>query len=191
MSFLLTVCVLAPRVPVNAGEPALTAQELFTRSRSLSKASEYQVHLDLTFFGLASVPVTGRLEYARRSPGQWRREISIPNFYREIDNSGDQVIYKDRSVEYEPLTVSQAYELLSLATMPELRNDFQWGKVHPGAHENCAEAKLGKYIRKYCFDTVTQALVSVEDPSMKSQFGEFQKVGDSLLPTSLRFFYKN
>src|SRR3954462_11892987 len=96
------VCIMGATLLANAGEPELTGQELFARYRSLAKVkdtnSEYQVHLDLKIFGLTSVPLTGRMEYAWRSPGQWHREVSIPNYFREIDTSGDQVIYKDRSV---------------------------------------------------------------------------------------------
>jgi len=176
----------------NAGGGGLTGGELLERARTVSKlqATEFQAHLDLRLLGLISEPVPGRMEFARRPSGQWHREISIPNYFREIDNSGDGVIYKDRTVEYEPWRVGFTYVLFFMATDPNPGKDVKWGKVHHDGSTDCADARIRGYEEKWCFDAITGGLKSVDEFSMRSEFGEFQKVGDRLVPTSMRLYYK-
>jgi len=167
---------------------------LIERARTLRNLdggpAEFQAHIDFKFFGLTSVPVPGRMEYAWRPPGQWHREISIPNYFREIDNSGEGVISKDRTSDYEPLRVGQMYELFTMAVNPHASKDSKWGRVHSSSDGNCVEAKLQGFEEKWCFDAVSGVLKSVDDPSGRAEFGEFQKIGERQVPTSLRFYYK-
>jgi TonB family protein len=153
-------------------------------------ASDFQAHLDLKLYGLASVPIEGRMEYARRPSGQWHREISMPNYFREIDNSGDNVIYKDRSVEYEPLRIGLAYGMFSIATNPHPSKDLHWGKVRHTGTKDCAEANLRGFDEKWCFDAATGALASIDQFSTRTEFEDFTKVGERVVPTSMRLYYK-
>jgi TonB family protein len=175
-----------------AADTNLTGAELLERARNVSKlhAAEFQAHLDLKFVGLIANPVAGRMEFARRPSGQWHREISIPNYYREIDNSGDGVIYKDRTVEYEPLRVGFTYVLFFMATDPNPGKDVRWGKVHHDESGDCADAKVRRFEERWCFDAITGALKSVDEFSMRSEFADYQKIGDRLVPTSMRLYYK-
>jgi TonB family protein len=194
LSRFLAIAALLAAVHAGAADSTLTGSEMVEHSRRLSLLkggpNEFQAHLDLRLFGLAEAPIEGRMEYAWRPSGQWHREISIPNYFREIDNSGENVIYKDRSADYEPLRISLAYGLFSIATDPHPSKDLQWGKVHHGATTDCVEAKLRGFEEKWCFDTGTGALISIDQFSTRTEFGEFTKVGDRLVPTSMRLYYK-
>jgi TonB family protein len=171
-----------------------TGQQLLERSRAVTRLKgapgDFQAHLDLKLFGIIAEPLQGRMEYAWRASGQWHREISIPNYYREIDNSGQDVIYKDRSAEYEPLKIGLAYTLFSLATDPHPTREQKWGKVRQKKDETCASASVGRFEEEWCFDAITGVLKSVEYFSIRSEFEDFQKIGDRLVPTSMRLFYK-
>jgi TonB family protein len=181
-------------VLTSAADTDLSGPALIERSRRLSLLrggpDEFQAHLDLKLLGLAAVPVEGRMEYAWRPSGQWHREISIPNYFREIDNSGESVIYKDRSEDYEPLRIGMAYGLFSTATDPHPSKDLRWGKVHHDSSSDCVDAKLRGVDEKWCFNAATGALTSIDEFSTRSEFAEFVKAGDRLVPTSMRLFYK-
>lgn len=198
MRQLLTILLLLAAAA--GSEPSgMTAAELAERARAVAKlrngSSEFQAHLTFKLFGIAAVPIDGRMEFARRPSGQWHRELSIPNYFREIDNSGDEVIYKDRTTDYEPLSVGQVYELFSVAVDPHPDPELKWGKPHAAANGNCVGAKVHihtfeeTFEERWCFNSAG-ALTDVEMEPTRLEFSEFQTVQGHLVPTLLRLYYK-
>jgi protein TonB len=190
----LIVAASLSALRASAADQNLTGPQLIERARSVSGLqggqSEFQARLQFKLFGIASVPVEGRMDYAWRPSGQWHREVSIPNYFREIDNSGENVVYKDRSADYEPLRLGQVYQLFSTVSNPWAWKEMKWGKVRSERGSLCATAAFRGIEEKWCFDS-NGALTRWEFPSEKIEVGEFQTIGSRRVPTLLRYFHRN
>lgn len=151
----------------------------------------FQLHAKVKILDSVPSPMEGTYSLHWTSNTKWRAELHFPG-YDEIQVGIESKMWVKRSLEFQPLRIRQILELLR-ANELQADPDEKLGSVSHSkrnGHEfTCAQWMWMNYpSTKWCFDTATGVLSSVESADKVSLFEEHSPFEGKLVARKLLLF---
>jgi TonB family protein len=187
---------VAMAMPVQAGDKKDAAQEFQTAAEMTDirapGSPPFELDAKVDIWGNDSKPIPGSYRLVWVSPSEWREELSFSGYSR-VRVGGKDKFWQQRSLDYEPLQISELSNALGFAA--SLRAEKSPGKLKTrkdsGMVLDCAQSGSGFGNREYCFDRPQRVLVLEEDPNGPTgkpysfRYSDFQEFGQRRFPDKI------
>lgn len=169
----------------------LIAKAAATQNLRSPDAKPFRLHVKVHAQTVVATPTDGTYDETWLSSDKWRHEIAFPGF-DQVEVGDTDSKWLSRNLDFQPRVVTLLEQaifvrlsLLPLETISEVRN-----KKRDGTALRCVRLQFTHSpSRELCFDP-SGALVSVETGEQRFEYGEYVKLGDRVLPKTIRVLEK-